>query len=102
AAKSFRNLTDVQLIEAGQLNTHDVLVNDWVVFTRATLPGGETTQATPAEQPQALAAVLERPTSPSRSTPTEAAMDDAELPRRERSNEARAEVVPPAERVKSV
>lgn len=102
AAKSFRNLTSVQLIEAGQLNTHDVLVNDWVVFTRATLPGGEATQATPAEQPQALAAVLERPTSPSWSTPTEAAMDDAELPRRERSNEAPAVVVPPAERVKAV
>ena len=39
AAKSFRNLTDVQLCEVGELNAYDVLCNDWIVFTRATLPG---------------------------------------------------------------
>jgi large subunit ribosomal protein L4 len=36
--KSFRNLPEVQCILAGELNTYDVLVNDWVVFTQATLP----------------------------------------------------------------
>ena len=36
--KSFRNLPQVQLILAGELNAYDVLCNDWVVFTRATLP----------------------------------------------------------------
>lgn len=41
AAKSFRNLPDVQIIEARELNAYDVLVNDYVVFTKATLPGGE-------------------------------------------------------------
>ncbi|MCU1453393.1 MAG: rplD [Acidimicrobiales bacterium] len=38
AAKAFRNLQHVQLIEARELNAYDVLVNDLVVFTRATLP----------------------------------------------------------------
>jgi large subunit ribosomal protein L4 len=36
--KSFRNLPEVQVMLAGELNTYDVLVNDWVVFTKATLP----------------------------------------------------------------
>jgi large subunit ribosomal protein L4 len=38
AARSFRNLPEVQLIEVGELNAYDVLVNDFVVFTQATLP----------------------------------------------------------------
>lgn len=38
AARSFRNLPEVQLIEVGELNAYDVLVNDYVVFTEATLP----------------------------------------------------------------
>ena len=41
AWKSFRNLPQVHLIEAGQLNAYDVLVNDYVVFTSATLPSAE-------------------------------------------------------------
>jgi large subunit ribosomal protein L4 len=41
AAKSFRNLPEAQIIEARELNAYDVLVNDFVVFTRATLPSGE-------------------------------------------------------------
>lgn len=44
AAKSFRNLPEVQIIEARELNAYDVLVNDYVVFTKATVP---------AEQPAA-------------------------------------------------
>ncbi len=38
AAKSFRNLPGAQVIKASELNAYDVLCNDWVVFTRATLP----------------------------------------------------------------
>jgi large subunit ribosomal protein L4 len=38
AIKSFRNLPEVQLIEQVELNAYDVLCNDWIVFTRATLP----------------------------------------------------------------
>ncbi|MPY92681.1 MAG: 50S ribosomal protein L4 [Acidimicrobiia bacterium] len=37
--KSFRNLPEVQVIAARELNTYDVLVNDWVVFTTDTLYG---------------------------------------------------------------
>jgi large subunit ribosomal protein L4 len=48
AAKSFRNLPRVQVIRSRELNAYDVLVNDWVVFTQATLPGGEPAAA-PAE-----------------------------------------------------
>ncbi len=39
-AKSFRNLPDVQVILAGELNAYDVLCNDWIVFSTATVPGG--------------------------------------------------------------
>ena len=38
AWKSFRNLQNVHLLEAGHLNTYDVLVNDYVVFTRSDVP----------------------------------------------------------------
>ena len=38
AALSFRNLPEVQLLLVGELNAYDVLCNDWIVFTRETLP----------------------------------------------------------------
>lgn len=38
AGRSFRNLPQVHLIEAGELNAYDVLVSDYIVFSRATLP----------------------------------------------------------------
>ena len=38
AARSFRNLPEVHVISTGELNAYDVLVNDFVVFTEATLP----------------------------------------------------------------
>ena len=53
AIKSFRNLPDVQIIEAGELNAYDVLCNDWIVFTSATLP---TAGAAPVEAAPAAAA----------------------------------------------
>jgi large subunit ribosomal protein L4 len=43
--KSFRNLPDVQVLLAGELNPYDVLCNDWVVFTSSTLPTGAPTPA---------------------------------------------------------
>ena len=39
-AKSFNNLQHVHVLVADQLNTYDVLVSDYVVFTEASLPGG--------------------------------------------------------------
>ena len=40
ADRSFGNLREIQTILTGELNSYDILVNDWVVFTDATLPGG--------------------------------------------------------------
>jgi large subunit ribosomal protein L4 len=37
AALSFRNIPAVQLIRTGELNAYDVLCNDYIVFTKATL-----------------------------------------------------------------
>ena len=36
--KSFRNLHDAQVISSNELNAYDVLCNEWVVFTKSTLP----------------------------------------------------------------
>jgi large subunit ribosomal protein L4 len=38
ALRSFRNLTNVKTIDAGEINAYDVLDSDWVLFTDATLP----------------------------------------------------------------
>jgi large subunit ribosomal protein L4 len=38
AAKSLANLPEVHVVQPGELNTYDVLVSDWVVFTRDALP----------------------------------------------------------------
>jgi large subunit ribosomal protein L4 len=46
AWRSFRNLGDVHCVYARELNAYDVLVADYVVFTRETLPG-----AAPSEEP---------------------------------------------------
>jgi large subunit ribosomal protein L4 len=39
AERSFGNLTRIQTTVASELSAHDVLRNDWVVFTDETLPG---------------------------------------------------------------
>lgn len=44
AALSFRNIPDVQIIRVGELNAYDVLCNDWIVFTKATLPVSDSAQ----------------------------------------------------------
>jgi large subunit ribosomal protein L4 len=53
AVRSFANLPQVQLVLSSELNTYDVLRNDWVVFTDATLPGqsaaGVAESAAPSE-----------------------------------------------------
>jgi large subunit ribosomal protein L4 len=53
AILSFRNLPEVQLIERAELNAYDVLCNEWIVFTQATLPG------TPAGEAEASEATAE-------------------------------------------
>jgi large subunit ribosomal protein L4 len=39
AERSFGNLSDVDIVEAGQLTAYDVVKSDWVVFTDETVPG---------------------------------------------------------------
>lgn len=43
AAKSFRNLPNVHVLQANELNAYDVLVSDFVVFSRETLPTAKPT-----------------------------------------------------------
>jgi large subunit ribosomal protein L4 len=47
AALSFRNLPNVQLIEPSELNAYDVLCNEWILFSRATLPTATQPSAAP-------------------------------------------------------
>ena len=42
--KSLANLPGVHVCQPGELNTYDVLVSDWVVFTRDSLPGAPVTE----------------------------------------------------------
>jgi large subunit ribosomal protein L4 len=56
AALSFRNLTQVQVISPGELNTYDVLCNDWIVFSKDVVPAADGSAAVteaPAESAQA-------------------------------------------------
>ena len=41
AALSFRNLPHVQVISPGELNTYDVLCNDWIVFSKDVVPAAD-------------------------------------------------------------
>jgi large subunit ribosomal protein L4 len=56
ASLSFRNLPDVHVLLAGELNAYDVLCSDFILFTRATLPGGQAaaspTTTTGAPEPE--------------------------------------------------
>jgi large subunit ribosomal protein L4 len=47
--KSFRNLKDVHCQFARELNAYDVLVSDYVVFTRESLPGAAPASETPVK-----------------------------------------------------
>ncbi|NDC44489.1 MAG: 50S ribosomal protein L4, partial [Actinobacteria bacterium] len=38
ASKSFRNISNVQVVQTNELNAYDVLCNDWLVFTQGSLP----------------------------------------------------------------
>lgn len=69
ADRSFGNLPDIQTIMASELNAYDILCNDWIVFTDATLPGGDA-----ADSPPTAAS----PAKPATPTPTAAAKAPAE------------------------
>jgi large subunit ribosomal protein L4 len=80
-ALSFRNIPEVQLIKAGELNAYDVLCNDWIIFERSLLPSApaaETGQST--DETEAATA-----SAPDRST------DDAEAAEGSASDEAESD-----------
>jgi large subunit ribosomal protein L4 len=60
AVRSFANLPQVQLLLDSELNTYDVLRNDWVVFTDATLPG-QSVAGVPGTAPSGPAGEDEEP-----------------------------------------
>ena len=57
ADRSFGNLPEIQTILVNELNAYDILVNDWLVFTDATLPGStaEAADGATAKAPKAAA-----------------------------------------------
>jgi large subunit ribosomal protein L4 len=57
AWKSLRNLPDVHVLTTDQLNAYDVLVSDYVVFTKGSLPQPKT----PAEATEPAAETAEDP-----------------------------------------
>ena len=48
AAKAFRNLPNVQLVLQDELNAYDVLCNEYIVFSKKTLPTASATSSTGA------------------------------------------------------
>jgi large subunit ribosomal protein L4 len=63
AWKSFRNIPAVHVITPGELNTYDVLVSDYIVFTEETLPGtGPAADAADDEVAEPTAAPEPEPT----------------------------------------
>jgi large subunit ribosomal protein L4 len=73
AWKSFRNLGErVQIVLPDELNAYDILVNDWLVFSKATL---ETTIARNAEPAKTSRNSTPRAPAPERAQASEAAQD---------------------------
>ncbi len=85
AYKSFRNLPHVQVMLATELNAYDVLCNEWIVFTSATLPGAGVVATT--ETPVTLSA----PPAPAPAAST----DDETAPADDDTNTAA--ISPPAD-----
>ncbi|MCA1657381.1 MAG: 50S ribosomal protein L4, partial [Actinobacteria bacterium] len=56
AIKSFRNLPEVQLLFAGELNAYDVLCNDWIVFTSDVVPVAKAGRKAQANKPMPFTA----------------------------------------------
>ncbi len=75
AILSFRNLPEIQVLEVAELNAYDVLCNEWIVFTKATLPGA-TVDGTETDAPDAVGAV--EPTTDSAAAESSEPADTAE------------------------
>ena len=73
AIRSFLNLPEVQLIEINELNAYDILCNDFIVFSQATLPGTSVAASAPA---------------PKKAAAKKAAAQKAEKPATEKADKA--------------
>jgi large subunit ribosomal protein L4 len=83
AALSFRNLPEVQLVKAGELNAYDVLCNDWILFEQALLPTATPTETGPStDDTQSVNA-----SAPDRSTDETAAAEGSASDEAESSEE---------------
>ena len=71
--RSFLNLPEVQLIEVNELNAYDILCNDYVIFSQATLPGTSVTAAVPAPKK----AAAKKAAAPKAAAPKTAGLVDA-------------------------
>ena len=92
AALSFRNVPGVQIIHSGELNAYDVLCNDYIIFTQASLekiaaPAAEKSPVVTASAPDrssdeaetGVASASEQPdASESSSEPEDTASDEAD------------------------
>jgi large subunit ribosomal protein L4 len=72
---SFRNLPEVHVLLASELNAYDVLCSDWIVFTLRTLPG-EGADFAPSEGTDSTPAGVDEGTD---STPEQAEVDEPEV-----------------------
>jgi large subunit ribosomal protein L4 len=62
--KSFRNLARIQIVLPEELNPYDILVNDWLVFSQATLEGATARFSSEANGREAGAPSAVRPGDP--------------------------------------
>jgi large subunit ribosomal protein L4 len=76
ADRSFGNLTDIQTIMVSELNAYDILCNDWIVFTDATLPGGDASDGPPAAKAPAAKAPAKTKTAAAETAAAETATAD--------------------------
>ena len=76
-ARSFRNLRHVQVLEVGELNAYDVLCNDVVVFSKATLPVAEPIGKTARREAAAEESQVAEETPVAEEAPAEEPVEDA-------------------------
>jgi large subunit ribosomal protein L4 len=75
--RSFLNLPEVQLIEVAELNAYDVLCSDWVIFSKATLPGESVESAAPAKKAPAKKAPAKKAPAKKAAAAAETVADEA-------------------------
>jgi large subunit ribosomal protein L4 len=69
AALSFRNLPHVHVISPGELNTYDVLCNDWLIFSRDVVPAREAQVAVPKADKPAAEPKADKPAAEAAASP---------------------------------